>query len=142
MRPTMMTSRRQWLQHFGLGVGTLALADLFHRDGLLAAPPRPGHLAGPARSVIVLLQYGGPSQVDLFDPKPELQKRGGQKHPGEVESFQPGSNDNLLMASPFRFGKQGRCGMDMCELLPRMGSVADELCMVRSMYTDNNNHPQ
>jgi hypothetical protein len=92
--------------------------------------------------VIVLLQTGAPSQVDLFDPKPELQKRDGQKHPGQVESFQPGSQENRLMASPFRFKKNGRSGIEFCELLPHLGGVADELCVVRSMYTDNNNHPQ
>jgi hypothetical protein len=146
--------RRAFLQHAGLGFGTLALASLLRGDGLLAAElaaagpggsdlrPRPGHFPARARAVVLLLQVGGPSQVDLFDPKPELQKRDGQKHPERVESFQPGSQDNRLMASPFRFGKHGRCGMDFCQLLPHLGSVADELCMVRSMVSDNNNHPQ
>jgi hypothetical protein len=148
-------SRRAFLEHTGLGLGTLALAYLLHEDGLLAADaasqpvtgtrdlaPRPGHLAARAKSVIMLVQVGGPSQMDLFDPKPELQKRHGQKHPGKVESFQPGSQTNQLMASPFRFCKHGHCGMDFSELLPHLGSVADELCMVRSMFSDNNNHPQ
>jgi hypothetical protein len=143
------------LQQTGLGFGTLALASLLGQDGLLGAPaaagagpggadlrPRPGHFPARARSVIMLLQVGGPSQVDLFDPKPELQKRDGQKHPGAVESFQPGSQANLLMASPFRFRRHGRCGMDFSELLPHLAGVADELCMVRSMASDNNNHPQ
>jgi hypothetical protein len=142
--------RRDFLWQSGLGFGTMALAHLLRSDGLLAADgpggadlrPRSGHFTGQARAVILLLQGGGPSQVDLFDPKPELQKRGGQKHPGQVESFQPGSNDNRLMASPFKFRRFGRCGMDFCELLPHLGSVADELCMVRSAYSDNNNHPQ
>jgi hypothetical protein len=137
--------RRQFLHQSGLGLGTIALASLLRAEGLLAAEdlaPRPGHLPGRAKSVILLLQGGGPSQVDLFDPKPELQKRGGQKHPGTVESFQPGSGDNLLMASPFRFRRYGRSGMDFSELLPHMGGVADEWCMVRSAYSDNNNHPQ
>src|SRR5262249_8860611 len=127
----------------------IALASLLRSEGLLAGEtasadlaPRPGHLAGRAKAVILLLQGGGPSQVDLFDPKAELQKRGGQKHPGSVESFQPGSADNLLMASPFRFRRYGRSGMDFSELLPHMGGVADEWCMVRSAYSDNNNHPQ
>src|SRR5437764_14498828 len=141
IRRPPMTTRREWLQRSSLGFGTLALAHLLQQDGLLAAPepggtdaqPRAGHFAGPARSVIVLLQMGGPSQVDLFDPKPELQKRDGQKHPGEVESFQPGSNDNRLMASPFRFRKHGRCGMELSDRLPYLGGVVDELCMVRSM---------
>jgi hypothetical protein len=125
----------------------MALASLLRAEGLLAAEgadlrPRPGQFPGRARAVIFLLQGGGPSQVDLFDPKPELQKRHGQKHPRSVESFQPGSSANQLMASPFRFRRHGRCGMDFCELFPHLGSVADELCMVRSAYSDNNNHPQ
>jgi hypothetical protein len=143
-------SRRAFLQQSGLGFGTVALAHLLHADGLLAteAPggadlrPRPGHIPAQARAVILLMQAGGPSQVDLFDPKPELQKRDGQKHPGQVESFQPGSQSNLLMASAYRFRKYGRSGMDFSELLPHLGGVADELCMVRSMVSDNNNHPQ
>src|SRR5262245_32314441 len=114
-------SRREFLFQSGLGLGTLALADLLRSDGLLAADyvptggtglsPRAGHAAGPAKSVILLLQGGGPSQVDLFDPKPDLQKRNGQKHPGSVESFQPGSQGNLLMGSPFRFARHGSCSM-------------------------------
>ncbi len=90
----------------------------------------------------MLMQTGGPSHVDLFDPKPELQKRDGQKHPERVESFQPGSQDNLLLASPFQFQRRGQCGMELSELLPHLGAVADELCLVRSMASDNNNHPQ
>ncbi len=146
-------SRRQFLGQSSLGLGTIALAHLLHSEGLLAADvettpsgadlrARAGHLPGRAKAVILLLQGGGPSQVDLFDPKPELQKRDRQKHPGSVESFQPGSNANLLMASPFRFRRHGDCGMDFCELLPCLGHVANDLCMVRSAFSDNNNHPQ
>src|SRR5262249_2714824 len=142
-------SRRDFLWHSGLGMGTMALASLLNEEGLLAAPvpagpggldlqPRPGHFSGPAEAVILLLQGGGPSQVDLFDPKPELQKRHGQKHPGRVESFQPGSSENRLMATPFRFRRHGHSGMDFCELFPHLGGVADDLCMVRSAYSDNN----
>src|SRR5262249_43790693 len=90
----------------------------------------------------LLMQNGGPSQVDLFDPKPELQKRSGQKHPTRFESFQPGSDANVLMACPYAFRRYGRCGMEMSVLLPYLGSVADELCVIRSMVSDNNNHPQ
>jgi Protein of unknown function (DUF1501) len=146
-----LLSRRAWLQS-NLGLGTLAAAYLLHADGFLgttgASPggtdmrPRTGHFPGRATSVIFLMQSGGPSQVDLFDPKPQLQRRDGQRHPGEVESFQPGSHANLLMASSYRFRRHGQSGMDFCELLPHMGEVADDWCMVRSMYSDNNNHPQ
>src|SRR5437588_214788 len=95
-------SRREFLQQADLGFGLLALAYLLQADRASAAPappapgpavdlrPRPGYFPGTARAVILLLQNGGPSQMDLFDPKPELQKRHGQKHPGPVESFQPG----------------------------------------------------
>src|SRR5205807_2990068 len=82
------------------------------------------------------------SQVDLFDPKQELQKRDGHKHPDRVESFQPGSHENVLMACPYKFRRHGQCGMELSELLPHIGSMADELCLVRSMVSDNNNHPQ
>jgi hypothetical protein len=151
-------SRRAFLQQSGFGVGTLALAHLLQSDGLLAADeppgltrrhvggadlrPRPGHFPARAKAVILLMQAGGPSQVDLFDPKPELQKRDGQKHPGKVVSFQPGSQSNLLMASAYKFHKHGRCGMEFSELLPHLGAMANEICMVRSMVSDNNNHPQ
>lgn len=148
-------SRRSFLEQSSLGFGTLAMAYLLQADGLLAAGsattgapggmdlrPRAGHFPGRAKSIIFLMQTGGPSQVDLFDPKPELQRRDGQNHPGEVESFQPGSQANQLMASSYRFRRHGQCGMDFSELLPYLGGVADELCMVRSMFSDNNNHPQ
>lgn len=148
---SLLPSRRDWLQS-NLGIGALAAAYLLEADGLLgrshASPggmdmrPRTGHFAGRATSVIFLMQSGGPSQVDLFDPKPQLQRRDGQKHPGEVESFQPGSQDNRLMASSYRFRRHGQSGMDFCELLPQMGELADDWCMVRSMFSDNNNHPQ
>jgi hypothetical protein len=147
-RPT--GSRRAFLERTAMGFGSLALSHLLARE--LAASeeslggtdlrPRTGHFPPRAKAVILLMQNGGPSQVDLFDPKPELTKRSGQKHPQKVESFQPGSQANLLMGSPFRFSPRGQCGMEISELLPHIGSVADELCLVRSMVCDNNNHPQ
>ena len=85
---------------------------------------------------------GGPSQVDLFDPKSELTKRDGQSYPGTVEVLQPGSETQKLMASPFKFSRHGQSGMEISELLPHIGSVADDICLVRSMWSDNNNHPQ
>ena len=147
--------RRRFLQQTGLGFGTAALAHLLHSEGLLASEstsaatrretdlvPKPSHFPAKAKSVIMLLQIGGPSQMDLFDPKPGLQKRHGEKHPDDVESFQRGSEKDILMASPFKFRKHGQCGMDFSELLPHMASEADEWCMVRSMLGENNNHPQ
>lgn len=150
-------SRRDWLQSLGAGFGTLALAGVLGDAGLLASPgtpslgsgstasgnpmaPRGGHFPARARAVIQLCQNGGPSQMDLFDPKPELTKRSGEPHPGQVETFQLG-NKNVLLGSPFRFQRYGQSGMEFSELIPRLGGVADDLCLVRSMYTGNNNHP-
>ncbi len=143
-------SRRAFLERTAMGFGSLALSHLLARElaasddslGGTDLAPRSGHFPARAKAVILLMQNGGPSQVDLFDPKPELAKRSGQKHPQKVESFQPGSQANLLMGSPFRFHPQRQCGMEISELLPHIGSVADELCLVRSMVCDNNNHPQ
>jgi hypothetical protein len=147
-------SRREFLARSGLGFGTLALAYLLRGDGLLAGDdpaepadrpmdltPKPGHFPARAKAVILLFQNGGPSPMDLFDRKPELQKRDGQKYAEKVEVLQQGNSDRL-MASPFKFRRHGACGMEFSELLPHLGAAADDLCLVRSMHTDNNNHPQ
>ena len=146
--------RREFLQQATLGFGTVALAYLLEQQSGRAAAatpgapggldlrPRPGHFPAWAHSVIMLMQVGGPSQIDLFDPKPELSRRHGQEYRGDVEVLQPGSETKKLMASPFRFQPRGDCGMELSELIPGIGSVADDLCLVRSMFSDNNNHPQ
>ena len=101
-------SRRQILQKTGLGFGGLALAGMLQEAGLLEAAvsrsepsdlkSRPGHVPGKAKAVIQLFQNGGVSQMDVFDPKPELTKRNGQPHPGKVETFQLGNKNCLHMA--------------------------------------------
>ena len=145
---TATLPRRDFLQSSTLGLGGLALAHLLESEGLLAAGhrdplrPRLGHSQPQAKSMIMLFQTGGPSQMDLFDPKPELQNRSGQQHPEQVVSFQPGSQGNTLLGSPFKFAPHGKCGMEISELLPHIASVADDLCLVRSMVSENNNHPQ
>lgn len=146
-------SRRECLQSLGGGFGALALSSLMYEQasglGTAAAPfvaddhplaPRPAHFPARARAIIQLCQNGGPSQMDLFDHKPELSKRSGQPHPEQVETFQLG-NKNVLLGTPFRFERHGQCGMELSELIPHLASVADSLCLVRSMYTENNNHP-
>jgi hypothetical protein len=150
-----LLTRRELLQLSGLGFGSLALTYLLNADGVLAAEelsapgkhlpidlrPRPGHFPARARAVIQLMQNGGPSQMDLFDPKPELSRRQGQPIPGSVETFQMG-NTTLLLASPFRFHRRGRCGLELSEALPHLGTIADEITLVRSMYTEHNNHTE
>jgi Protein of unknown function (DUF1501) len=142
-------SRRELLERSGLGFGSLALHVLLGESGAAggersSAPdlsPRTGHFAPRAKSVIQLMMNGGPSPMDLFDPKPELTKRHGQPIPGSVETFQKG-NTNTLMASPFRFERHGECGMELAEVMPYWGGIADELCLVRSMFTGHNNHTE
>lgn len=149
----MRINRRQILESMGGGFGTLALAGMLHQAGLSTTAlgsdtradgntlaPRAGHFPAKAKAVIQLCQNGGPSQMDLFDHKPELSKRNGQPHPEQVETFQLG-NKNVLMGTPFQFARHGQSGMEFSELIPQLASVADDLCLVRSMYTENNNHP-
>ncbi|MCE9560931.1 MAG: DUF1501 domain-containing protein [Planctomycetes bacterium] len=134
----MNFSRREMLCRTGLGLGGLALSSLLQAEekGSGAA-----HFPAKAKSVILLFQSGGPSQMDLFDPKPELQKRGGEKIPLAIDKFLPGNSDTLL-ASPFKFHKRGKSGTEMSELLPHLGNIADDLCVVRSMHTGHDNHTE
>ena len=149
-RPATSISRRRLLEMSGLGLGTVALASLLDSEALLGTPstpiyadlkPRLGHFPGRAKAVIQLVQNGGPSQMDLFDPKPELTKRAGQPPPDGVEIHQP-NNLNILMPCPYQFSRHGQSGMEISEVLPQLSGVADELCMVRSMYSVHNNHPE
>jgi hypothetical protein len=141
-----LISRRKLLASSGLGFGSLALADLLNGE-VSKQPiptdlsPRKGHFSGSARSVIQLVQVGGPSQMDLFDPKPILTQRAGQPHPDGVEIHQP-NNKNVLLPSPFQFQKYGQCGMELSEVFTHLGTVADELCLVRSAHSEHNNHPE
>lgn len=135
-------TRRQLLQSSGLGFGSLALACLLEEASASSSSRPRTHFPARARSVILLMQNGGPSQMDLFDPKPELTRRHGQVHEVRVEMFQNGSEANKLLRSPFRFHRRGQCGMEMSEVLPHLGSVADDVCLVRSMYSEHNNHTE
>src|SRR5260370_1433002 len=118
-------SRRDFLQVSGFGIGSLALTYLLNSEGSLAAgeqapqslKPRQTHFAPKARAMVHFMQNGGPSQMDLFDPKPELQRRNGQPIPGSVEKYQKGNTDKLL-ATPFKFHRRGQCGMELSEVVP------------------------
>ena len=90
----------------------------------------------------MLMQNGGPGQMELFDPKPELASHAGQTFGEKVEMFQNGSEANKLLASPFKFRPAGQCGMELSEVIPHLASVADDVCLVRSMHTEHNNHTE
>src|SRR5262245_51798328 len=137
---TMNMSRREMLRQSSLGFGSLALSVITASERARAAGPRAldlrpkePHFDAPARSVIMLMQNGGPSQMELFDPKPDLEKYHGKQHSLKVEMFQTGSEQNTLLKSVFAFRKYGECGMELSEVIPHIGSVADDICLVRSM---------
>jgi arylsulfatase A-like enzyme len=144
----MQFSRRQLLQLSGMGFGALALSCLeqqetaLGKDKAIGLAPREPHMPARAKSVILMMQNGGPSQMELFDPKPMLKKYNGKPHSIKVEMFQKGSEGNVLLDSPFSFKPQGECGTPMSDVIPHIGSMADDLCVVRSMHTGHNNHTE
>lgn len=143
-------SRREVLRLSGLGLGSLALRFLSAGESARAAQPAPAfdlraklpHREPRAKAVILMMQNGGPSQMDLFDPKPDLARLHGRRHDLKVEMFQKGSEQNTLMASPFGFRRYGRAGIEMADVIPNIGIMADDLCLIRSMHTGHNNHTE
>src|SRR5688572_28817791 len=136
-----VTNRRDFLKKAGAGFGMLALADLLRGDRLLAADtdpmaPRAPHYAPKGKSIIWLFMEGGPSAVDLFDPKPELTKRDGQRVDIDVFCGNPGP----LMKSPYSFNQHGQCGAWVCEKYPNVAKHVDEIAFIKSLYSESNNH--
>lgn len=148
-------SRRHFLSQQVFGLGSVAIAWLLKQDGVLAVPPKPA-LERPifdmkprlpahepqARAMISMFMQGGPSHIDLFDPKPELTKRHLQTFTGDIKYDNAAEASARLFGSPWKFSKHGQCGMDLSELLPNLGQVADDVCLIRSMHTGVNNHGQ
>lgn len=139
-------NRRAFLNCHAGSLGGLALAHLLSStqspsaaaDGPLASSSVPRR--GKAKSVICLFQHGGPSQMDLFDPKPELTKWHGKPYPGgDLEVHFDKQKGNVL-GSPYKFVRSGQCGMELCELLPHTATIADEMTLVRSMNTESVDH--
>jgi len=139
-------TRRDVLVRAAHGFGSLALASLLPppAQAQLANPlaAKAPHFAGKAKSVIFLFMVGGPSQVDTFDPKPALEKFNGQPLPPSygtvVSQFTKG--DTPLLRSPWTFNKYGQCGRDVSTLFPNIAQCVDDLCFVRSFYTDSTVH--
>jgi hypothetical protein len=145
------SNRRAFLGRYAGAIGTLALSYLIEQEQVRAREPtnRRGFTAvseGPrgdrrsrARSVICLFQHGGPSQMDLFDPKPALTKHQGQQYPGKLE-IHFDKQAGKLLASPFRFRPYGQSGVVLSELVPHLSQIVDDLTLVRSMTTDSVDH--
>ena len=144
--PPPSLARRRFLQQTGMGFGALALSCLLEKDGLSSLvrgadmTPKRGHFPARAKSVIMLFQNGGASHMDMFDPKPELNRRHGQKASG-ILARNLSEHKAPFRGSAFQFQPYGESGLPFSEVVPHLGSVADDLCVVRSMYTNDPNHP-
>lgn len=137
------TSRRQWLQRTSTGFGSLALTSLLATKAN-GTPSHEGQRADhPAKAKHVIFCYmsGGVSQVDSFDPKPKLRELHGKTMPVAMERTQFNNNGNV-MASPFEFKRWGESGLPVSDMFPRLGEVADELAVIRSMTSPVNEHAQ
>ncbi len=150
--PWFRLSRRECLNRLALGLGGVALGELMGE----AATPAPSsavaeapvglHFAPKAKRVIYLFQSGGPSQLDLYDYKPVLNQKHGEQLPDSVRRGQrltgmSGNQSSIPLAgSPFKFQQHGQSGAWLSELLPHTAKVADELCLVRSVFTESINH--
>jgi hypothetical protein len=145
-------SRRRFFARLGSGLAGMALVDLLAADGAAATSlsgqpagflhdlePGPGHFPARAKSVIQLFMHGGPSQVDLLDPKPALARYDGKNFPGVIDVQQPEQAGGVLK-SPFKFSSHGQSGIQLSELLPHLARCVDELCVVHSMFTEHINH--
>src|SRR5262245_39812784 len=153
----LTTSRRQFLARTGQGFGLLALAGLLDQGRALAADstagvnpaarqlhplaPRPAHFPAKAKSVIWLFMNGGPSQVDTWDYKPELEKRDGQDLPGfDKNTGFFTAEVGPLLKSPFQFKQYGKSGTWASEIFPHLAEHVDELAFIHSCFTETNNH--
>ena len=147
-----MLTRRQLLKNCGLGFGTLALASLSdwqgvppradgaRTDAAQALASRVPHFEGKVKSVIWIMLNGGPSQMDTWDYKPELQKRGGEEWGGADPKTGFNTTSGKLLASPFKFAQYGESGAWVSEIFPYLSRHVDEMAFVHSCFTESNNH--
>ncbi|MFM7074434.1 MAG: DUF1501 domain-containing protein [Planctomycetota bacterium] len=149
------STRRELLGAATFGVGAVALEWLLRGERAVAAPPRPELAprtfdtlpkAPPkpprAKAMISLFMQGGPSAVDLCDPKPLLNKHHGEKFAGEIKYDNAAEASAKILGCPWKFQRHGECGMELSELLPHLGEIADDITLIRSMRTGVNNHGQ
>jgi Protein of unknown function (DUF1501) len=142
-------SRREVLCRIGGGFGSMALASVMADAGMVSAAPaaaanplapKAPHFPARAKRLIFLFMNGGPSHVDTFDPKPELTRQAGQPLPQNLLTDSTRQNNSRLMGTPFKFNRSGQSGIEVSEIYPEIGSVIDDICVLRGMYTDNPNH--
>lgn len=148
-------SRREFLGSATCGVSTLALAWMMQQDPLRAEPSKPS-LEKPkydllpkkpafeprAKAMISLFMQGGPSHVDLLDPKPKLNELDGKPFPGDIKYDNAAQASSRVLGCPWKFAKHGQSGTDVSELLPHLAEIVDDITVIRSMHTGVNNHGQ
>ena len=133
-------NRRRFLARNAMGIGGLALSWLLQRDRLQATPkavprgrrsfdlvPKQPHHTPRAQAMISLFMHGGPSHMDLTDPKPDLTRLDGTDYSDDVQYSFANEASRKLFGSPWKFKKHGQCGMDFSELLPHTAAIADDL---------------
>ena len=154
-REAPVLNRRRFLSNVGGGIGAVALAKLLSEQNLLSAASSLDYKKDPlariaphfqpkVKRVIYLFMHGGPSHVDLFDPKPDLIKYGGKPLPDSFGSVMTRRKvaQNPLLPPVMPYRRHGRSGIPISDFLPHMASVADDLCVMRSCHGDSVNHPQ
>ena len=142
-------TRRHMLGSFASGFGSLAMADLLGTQYTSAQSASPldakaSHFPASAKRVIFLFMAGGPSQMDTYDYKPELQKMSGKTYEDEVKGVLQkfADTDGVLFGSPFKFQRHGQCGQWVSELFPHTARHVDEMCFLKGMHTEGFDHGQ
>lgn len=138
-------SRRDLFSRTAAGFAGMAVSSLLAQNMARAESSstlREPHFPPKAKAVIQLFQHGGPSHMDLLDPKPELNARNGQPMPKYFTDLVKISSHGNLLGSPFKFQKYGQSGIEYSELIPHTASCADDIAVIRSMYSEHNNHEQ
>ena len=145
MQPGNLLSRRALLKQSAVGFGSLALASLLGGESSAAAAaadplaPKQPHFPARAKRIIFLFMKGGPSHIDTFEPKPQLDKDDGKPLPFDKPRVQFANTGNLLR-SPWKFKQYGESGMWVSELFPNVARCVDDLCMLHSCYGTNPAH--
>ncbi|MEK6234444.1 MAG: DUF1501 domain-containing protein, partial [Planctomycetales bacterium] len=149
------STRRHFLESNAMGLSSLALAWLLAERSsqgdspkpLLERPrfdltAKPPHAEPRAKAMISLWMQGGPSHIDLFDPKPEMAKHDGKPFSGKIKYDNAAQASSKVFHSPWKFRPRGQCGMEVSDLLPHFAGIADDVALVRSTQTGVNNHGQ
>lgn len=158
--PQSIGSRRHFMASSSLSLTGFALSALWQNERACAAEsqapfqrpelepktfdvtPKQPHFEPTAKAMISLWMQGGPSHMDLFDPKPMLQKLDGKDYDGDIKYDNAAQASAKILGSPWKFKKHGECGMELSELLPGLSEIVDDITLIRSMHTGVNNHGQ